>query len=264
MHILCKLYGSNTYIYPALLTNLIYKTLNGMKSLMTCALIMCASLLLQAQRFSPHFSRFSRQKTAYLTLQDGTELQGNVKDYDWKKGLIKKIKFEDLDGNKVKIKPDQIQHMYVVPTMMAKLEAADEFLTDAKQWDSGNDLDKDIIGKGYVYLEKTKVRIKKKTHELVMQLANPTVAGKVRVYHDPMAKETMSLSVAGVDVAGGEKKTYYLKLGTDIAYRLHKKNYKDQFKLIFKGCPELIEKYGEHPQWYDFEKHIYEYAEICK
>ncbi|PHN06976.1 YgdI/YgdR family lipoprotein [Flavilitoribacter nigricans] len=235
-----------------------------MKTLMTFALLLGAALFLQAQRFSPSFIRFSKKQTAYLTLEDGTELQGNIKDYDWKKGLLKKIKFEDLNGNKVKMKPDQIKHLYVMPSGFAKFSAGMEFLTDAKQWDGSNDLDKDIIGKGYVYLEKTPVRIGKKTHELIMQLANPTVAGRVRVYHDPIAKETTSLGIGGVDLVGGDKKSYYLKLGTDTAFRLKKKHYEDEFNLIYKGCPEMIEKYGDNPRWADFEKHIYEYAEICK
>lgn len=235
-----------------------------MRTLMTLTLLLSAALWLQAQQFSPYFLEFSRKKTAYITLDDGTELQGNIKAFDWKDGLLKKIKFEDLNGNKVKMKPEQIKHLYVVPTGIAKVSASYDFLTDAKNWDGGNDLDKDIMGKGYVYLEKTKVRMGKKTRELIMQLANPTVAGRVRVYHDPEAKETRSLGIAGIDLVGGNKKSYYLKLGTDAAFLLKKRHYDDEFNLIFKGCPELIEKYGDNPRWEDFEKHVYEYAEICK
>ena len=46
---------------------------------------------------SPSFT-FSHKKTAYLTLIDGTELNGNIKDIDREKGLIEEIKIIDGKG----------------------------------------------------------------------------------------------------------------------------------------------------------------------
>ena len=102
----------------------------------------------------------------------------------------------------------------------------------------------DLIGNGYVYFEQSDVRIKKKTETLMLQLLNPHFSNKIRVYHDPLAKETASIGVGGIDVAGGLDKSYYVKTD-DVAVKLKKKDYDDEFPLYFKSCKALTKKYGK-------------------
>ena len=155
-------------------------------------------------------------------MEDGSTIEGRIKDLDWKKGLIEKIKIEDMQGKKVKIKPEAIKHMYLAPSALSKMNAAADFLLDAQQW-TATDLDKDILSKGYVYLEKSEVRIKKKTRTLMVQLLNPSYSDKIKVYFDPITGETASIGVAGIDVAGGLAKSYFVKkAGSKVAIELKK------------------------------------------
>ena len=154
--------------------------------------------------------------------------------------------------------------MYLPPSNIAKIGGAFDFMENPDLWQSA-DLDKDILGKGYVYMEKSEVRIKKKTRTLMMQLVNPSFSNKIKVYDDPMAKETMGLGVAGVNVVGGDEKSYFVKKkGEKVAFKLHKKNYKEEFKMIFGDCKEVMKKYGKDPRWGDFETHVWEYTQACK
>lgn len=236
------------------------------KQLVLIAAAFCTTLsVLQAQKFQPGTFSFSGKKTAYVTLKDGTQLQGNIKDLDRKKGLIAEVVLENVDGSskKRKLKPSEIKHMYLPPSGWDKLGKSLDFLNDATQWDNV-DLDKDIIGKGYVFFEQAPVRIGKKTRDLLLQLVNPSFSGKLKVYFDPLAKETTSLGVGGIQVAGGDEKSYFVRKGDAAAYKLKKADYDDEFKPLFEDCADLFAKYGSDPKWGDIEKHVFEYAKTCK
>ncbi len=234
--------------------------------LVLVVLTFCTTLgVLQAQKFQPGTFSFSGKKTSYVTLQDGTQLQGNIKDLDRKKGLIEEVVLENVDGSskKRKLKPSEIKHMYLPPSGWDKLGKTLDFLNDATQWDNV-DLDKDIIGKGYVFFEQAPVRIGKKTSNLLLQLVNPSFSGKLKVYFDPLAAETGGMAVGGIQVTGGDEKSYYVAKGTAPAYRLKKADYDDEFKPLFEDCADLFNKYGKDPKWADIEQHVFEYAKTCK
>ncbi len=207
---------------------------------------------------SPSLS-FSHKKISYITLKDGTELKGNIKDIDRKKGLIKYVKLKDADGKKHKMNAEDIAHMYLPPSGIDNLAKKLDFLHDAQKW-TDEKLDQDLLTTGYVYFENSDVKIKKKTRELLMQLLNPTYSGKVKIYHDPLAKETMGLGIGGIKVAGGHAKSYFLKIGKDVAYKVKKKNYKDEFKPLWKKC-KAVRKNNPKVKWSELTKHVMEYTE---
>jgi len=216
---------------------------------------------LSAQQFLTPFARFSDDKVSYITLADGTELQGYLRDLDRKKGLIEQVKFKDMDGKKYKFEPEDIAHMYLPPSGFSKYAASMDFLNDATQWDN-KDLDADIISKGYAYFEFSDVMIKKKKKKMLMQLLNPSFCSVVRVYEDPFAKESASIGFAGVKVAGGHEKSYYVK-STGAAYKLKKKNYDEEFSLLFKSCDAVTEKFSK-VKWTELADHVWEASKSCK
>lgn len=233
------------------------------KNIFNLLVFMLVGSVAFTQQFSPALNGFSHKKTSYLTLDDGKEVTGTIKDLDWKKGLIEEVKLKDMDDKKVKIKPEEIKFMYLPPSGLAKMSASVEHLSNLDNM-MNDDLDNDILGKGYVYLEKSEVRIKKKTRTLMMQLVNPSFSKKIKVYDDPMAKEAMGLGVGGVTVAGGGEKSFFVKKqGEKVAFKLEKKNYDEEFKMIFGDCKEFMAKYGEDHRWSDFEKHVFEYSQMC-
>jgi len=229
-----------------------------------CACFVLLSFNLQAQELMRPFAGYSKKKIAYITMDDGTQIQANLKDFKYKKGLIEAIKLKDISGGKKqKIKPEKIKHMYVPISGWAKIDAFYDVKTDATQWGKTS-LKKDIFQKGYVYFEKSDVRIKKKTRTLLLQLLNPSFSAKVKIYHDPLAKETLSAGIGGVKVAGGHAKSYYIKKGDNTAYRVLKKTYKEEYKMIFEDCSSLVEQIDTNRNWVDFVGHIYKYATDCQ
>lgn len=226
--------------------------------------ILSSGIQSTAQSFIPAFNSFSHKKTAYVYLEDGSEVTCTIKKLSRSKGQIDDIKLEDLDGKKIKISPEEVSHMYLPPSSMGKLANFNDFMGDATQW-GNTDVDNDIISKGYAYFEKVEAKIKKKTMTLNMQLINPSFSNKIKVYIDPLAKESASIGIGGIDVAGGNDKSYFIKkVNENSAYKIEKKNYDEEFKMIFSDCPSLIEKYGDNPKWSDLATHIYEYTNACK
>lgn len=213
------------------------------------------------QLLSPSFS-YSHSKTAYITLTDGTEITGTIKDIDRKKGLIDFIKIKDGAGKKHKLKPDNVQFMYLPPSGLDKLSKATDFLYDVQKWNNDK-LNQDFLSQGYVYFELADVKIKKKNHKLLMQLLNPDFSKVVKVYHDPHAKETMSLGVGKLDLVGGDAKSYFIAKGDNPAYKLKKKDYRKEFVPLWKDCDKVAKEF-KTKSWIDLVSHILAYSECSE
>jgi len=235
-----------------------------MKTLRTfilLAVVCCFSIQTFAQKFIISTYRFSGKKVSYVTLQDGTKLEGKVDKLYRKKGQIQAIKLKMANGKKKKIEAEKIKCMYLKPSGFDQYLKANAFLRDATQW-KDNDLEKDIIKQGYIYMEQTKVKIKRKTRTLIMQVVNPSFCGKIRVFDDPFARQTTGLGVAGIQVTGGKKKSYYVKKRDGVAYRIKKKNYKKEFPILFEDCEAVKKKYPK-AQWSDLVHHVFGYDQEC-
>lgn len=234
-----------------------------MKKIIFLTTAFLASFLGNAQEFLHPSETFSHKEISYFTLTDGTEIQGTVHDIDRKKGLIEEIVIKDENGKKRKFKPEEVKFMYLKPNNLSKLvnivEITEELnnITDKK-------LDKVLLGKGYVYFENVPVMIKKKKYTMLMQLLNPDFSSKIRVYHDPYAKETTKLGIGGVSFAGGIDKSYYISKDGEVAYKIEKSDYDDAFAPMFQSCKTVIDKYQKDVKWRDFPKHVYEYTTECK
>lgn len=223
-------------------------------------LFLCAIGAQSQQLLSPSFG-FSKKKTSYITLADGTELNGTIKDIDRDKGLIKYIKIKDGAGKKHKLKSEEIKFMYLPPSGFDKLQKATDFLSDANKWNDEK-LNQDFISQGYIYFELADVKIKKKNKKLLMQLLNPGFSKVVKIYHDPYAKETMAVGVGGVKLAGGNAKSYYVSKENNPAFKLKKKDYKKEFMPLWNSCKKLISDFKDQ-KWNNLVKHVITYSE-CK
>lgn len=205
---------------------------------------------------------FSHSKTAYITLEDGTEINGTIKDIDRDKGLIEFIKLQDGAGKKHKLKPEHIKFMYLPPSGMDNLGKKLNFVSDFDKWNDEK-LDQDFLNQGYAYFETADVKVKKKNSKLLMQLLNPGFSKEFKVYCDPYAKETASLGVGGVKFVGGDAKSYYVAKKDQPAFLLKKKEYKKEFVPLWKSCEKLIAETTE-PKWGDFTKNIITYSECAE
>ncbi|TRX52389.1 hypothetical protein FNH22_22010 [Fulvivirga sp. M361] len=229
------------------------------------ALVLISFSNLFSQQFAVPLEGFSRSKTAYLHMEDGTKFEGLLGGFKRSKGLIETVKMKNPNGKKLKIDPAKISFMYLPPNNLAKFSAAMEQAGNIQNWEKQTTVDTSLMNKGYVYFEKTPTKIKKKTDDLMLQLMNASFSSKIKVYHDPFAKETASIGLAGVDVVGGLDKSYYVKkAGEDAAFRLMKKNYREEFIKVFGDCDELVKKYRSDVKWSDLETHVYEYTQLMK
>lgn len=216
----------------------------------------------QAQQLLTPSTTFSHNKESIITLKDGTEIKGELKSLKREKGLIAEVKIADESGKTKKLKPEDINFMYLPPSGLDKLSKAMDALHDVQKWNDEK-MDQDLLNQGYVYFENATVKVKKKQMELLMQLLNPTFSKDVKVYHDPLAKETMSVGVGNVTVAGGNAKSYFIQVGDEVAYKVEKKNYDEEFPKLFGKCSTLAEKYPEK-KWSELTNHIIDYTECEK
>lgn len=232
---------------------------------MIAVLTVMMSLSLSAQTFSPAFQGWSKKKQTYITMKDGTEHTVNIKKLKFKKGLIDELKVVPVDGGKkIKIKPENISHMYIAPSNLAKLGQTLEASTDLTRIQDG-ELDSGHLQNGYMYMESSEVQIKKKkTQYCMLQVMNPTFSGKIKVYNDPFAKKSAGIGIGDFTIAGGLDKSYYIKKeGEQIARKIKKKDYKKDIETLFSECPTVVDKYKDNPQWSEFEQFIYDYSITC-
>jgi hypothetical protein len=206
---------------------------------------------------------FSSKKESYITLKDGKEIVGFIDDIDRKKGLIEEITIKDMDKKKIKLKPEEVKHMYVAPSGWDKLSKGANLMNDATKWGEDKSAHAEHIKNGYVFFETTEVMIKKDKMTLLLQLVNPGFARGIKVYFDPRASESTSFGVGGITVAGGGAKSYYFKKGDNVAYKMEKKNYDDEFANLYGDCPELNKEFAKQQGWSKVEKHVFFYSENC-
>lgn len=216
-----------------------------------------------AQTFIPAFDRFSGKEVAYIYLENGTKIEGTIDDIDRKKGLIEEVTILPTgQKKKQKFEPKDIKTMYLPASGYFKMVNSMEQTFNAQKW-KNTDVNMEIINKGYAYFEKVKVKLKKETEDLLMQMVNPSFSSKIKVFHDPLAAESMRFGVAGITMAGGDDKSYYVQVGSDIAEKIKKKEYDDEYLRLYKSCPALLQKLKSDHRWTNFDKHLLEYTTSC-
>ncbi|MDG1658628.1 MAG: hypothetical protein P8H56_08610 [Crocinitomicaceae bacterium] len=80
------------------------------KQLSVLAIAMTLSVSAIAQSFVPVTMSYSRKKSFYIFMADGEKVVCTIKSLGWKKGLIDDLKILNLDGDKVKISPEEIRN----------------------------------------------------------------------------------------------------------------------------------------------------------
>lgn len=210
-----------------------------------------------AQSLLPPFEYISKKKISHIHLEDGSKIDGNFEAWDRKKGLIKSIEIKNEKGKKQELDLNKIKHAYFPQHKIDKHIKFQDFLTNPKNWNSEY-VDHAMVEDGYAFFEKAQAMVKKKELTVLLQLLNPGFSNKIKIYHDPFAKESVSVDIV-VNIAGGNDKSYYISKDGEVAYKLEKKNYKETFEKLFGDCPAVMEKYGEKKTWGDFAKCVFEY-----
>lgn len=219
-------------------------------------------MAMQAQDFfSQPIEVFSKKKTAYVTMADGTEVEGTIHKIKRKKGLFEEVSLY-VNEKKTPLKAGDIAHMYLPQSDWDKLGKALDVMDDATQWNNDENVNMDYITDGYAYFETSTTNYRKnKTADVLLQLLNPAFANKIKVYHDPYATESASVGVAGIKMAGGNDKSYFVKKGDETAFRLKSKDYKDYISKLYGDC-DVFEK-DKKFKWSYFGDHLMTYSKEC-
>lgn len=234
-----------------------------MKNFIVMSILMVAAYApLFGQNFLDDFKTYSKKKDAYLTLANGKEYKGTIAKLSFKKGLIKELVI-NINGKKKEFSPDDVKSIYVPALDLEKFGKAIEVSRDATKWDDDHSAHAEYIKEGYAFFESTEVIVKKKQQLLLLQLLNPGFANGIKVYSDPNTQESASMEVGGIKVAGGAKKSYYIKKGDAPAVKVTKGKFNDFEKTLFGDCSEIFEKFGQNLSWFDLERIVFHYSENC-
>lgn len=231
------------------------------KQLTTFCLLLLVQFSFAQSDFLEEATRFTDNKDAFITLTDGTELVGRIEDVDRKKGMINFVEIK-ANGKKVKLKPEEIKSAFLPPTGLSKFTNAYGVVGDVNKMSKDASANKSLVKDGYFYFETTDVVVKKKKYTVLLQLLNPASASKIKVFNDPLAKESMSFGIGPVTLAGGDAKSYLVKVGEEVAFKLEKKNYEEEMTHLFKDCDKIKEMYPEM-KWTELNKHVFTYDTLC-
>lgn len=219
-------------------------------------------LSVNAQQFNVEMNGYSTKKITYVTFNDGTKKEIRLWRFKLKKGLVEEVIYKDEAKEKHSIAVEDIKEMYVPYSDMAKLSAALETMGNVRKA-SNRDIQADILDQGYAYYVKSEVKIsKKKTRTLLLQVLNPKFCSEIMVFMDPYAAETGGVGVGGIQMTGGDSKSYYVKVNDEVAYRLKKQDYKDAAEELFGDCSKVKKEFGKF-KWADFAEHIFFKQEKC-
>ena len=231
-----------------------------MKKLITLgSLLLLAFQVAQAQYFiDPSVTmRFKGQGT--VTLTNGEVIEGTLGGYSMKKGLVKKLWVTSMDGEKLKLKGDQIQAFAFPPSEYSKVVSAVNGATNITRLGNGASID-EVLDRDMIYFEQGTIPGRKPL-DLMMQLINPGFDSKIKVYHNPRGETNVGTSVGGIPVSATIVKSYYVKKD-GVVMLIERKQYDEQFMELFGDCPELLEAYP-NPKWGDFAEHVFYYDQGC-
>ncbi len=196
-----------------------------------------------------------------LKLVSGEEIRGKFTGGVYVKDGLSKISIKTEDGEKAKFKPEQVTALRINVSGLAKLSMLSENANSIKQI-VNTDFNR-VVKREYIIFETALTPEKKDTYRL-LQLLNPGFDNKIKVYAEPSAK-TSGFSVGGIQLTGGEAKSYLFVKGGAKATLVKKGSYSKGFENLYSDCPEMLSAFqGQKISWDDIALHVFAYDQACK
>ncbi len=175
---------------------------------------------------------------------------------------IKSIAVKGKDGVKAKMKASHIKSMKVKASDLIKYDMAIDGDVSIIKIATANW--EEIAETEYLFFEQA-IQPKKKGKIRLFLLLNPGFDSKIKVYDDPFAQETSENSIGGIQVSGGEKKSYLFVKNHEKPIKVKKSDYKNQFIQLYGDCPEMMETFTiEKDMFKDLAVHVFTYDQVCK
>ena len=171
-----------------------------------------------------------------ITTVDGSTYEAEkLSSYQAAQGRIKALSFKTADGERHKLKAEDVSELTARMTNVAKVATiADKASKSIKSAVTTN---YEEIVKNHLVRFNSVVYNQKKGKQALLQLVNFGFGQNIKVYPDP-GSESAVTSVDGVAVSGGETKAYFLVAG-DKTYTVNKKSYKKEYDEIYNGCEAM-------------------------
>lgn len=215
--------------------------------------------------FQETFKSASPKKTSTVVLKDGKVLKGYSRGFDKKKGQIYSVNLKDsITGNTQEIEATQIAELYLYAMGLEKFGKMNKFLSNSRNW-SSKSMNKNFKNDQIPFFnEKVSLKNKEAEKEYLMQLINPDFSSKIKVYADPVAKETTTFAVGGIGVTGGVTKSFYVKKDGKVFW-LEKSNFEESYSKLFGDNPAFMKEYPVSKMKWDFLSWlIYEYTRMSE
>jgi hypothetical protein len=149
----------------------------------------------------------------------------------------------------------------VKATKLAKLSMLNESSTSIREL-VNTDFDQ-IVNREYIIFEHA-LRATKKDKAAMMQLLNPGFDSKIKVFDDPDANETAGLNVNGVQVSGGQERSYLFVKNDEKAVMVRRGSYRKNFEELYGDCPVMIQSFeGDKIKFQDLASHVFVYDQLC-
>lgn len=196
-----------------------------------------------------------------VSLTNGEVLAGKFVGGSGTNGYLNTVTIKLDNGQKLKLKPGEINKMIIKASGLAKMALITESTSSIKEV-TNTDFD-EIVNREHFIFE-TALSHNKEGKVRLLQLLNPGFDSKIKVYANPNANETMGLGLAGIKITGGKDKSLLFVKGDSKAVIVRKGDYKDSFIELYATCPKMTEFFaGEKLKWQDVAAHVFVYDQIC-
>jgi FlaA1/EpsC-like NDP-sugar epimerase len=198
-------------------------------------------------------------KECYITLVDSVEFKCELRSYSG--SGIKTLTIRDETGAKHKLKAHQVERMRIKMSDLAKIAT---IVDGSESVGEAMNLEIDeIIEREYIYFEQALLP-KKKDKYVLLQLLNPGFDGRIKVFEDTQDNKS-GMSVGGLQVTGGEERSYLVVKDGEKSMRVKKGSYKKDFSELFNDCTDLLNEFSKYKiKFKDMGYHVLYYNSNCK
>jgi hypothetical protein len=187
---------------------------------------------------------------AVVTITDDNKIVGTVSNIYLTNGNLTNVSLKLQNGSEQKFKASEIQALEVrciKPTMFSLL-------------DSTGNVIKKIINTQFVFEHPFKTE--KKVKPEMRQLLNPAFDDKIKIFPDPSANETRSISIKGTPLPGGQA-TAYIFIKKNKTYYVKQSTYKESFKQLFSDCESMRKLLSSDLFFEELASHVILYDHYC-
>jgi hypothetical protein len=198
-----------------------------------------------------------------IEFSNGDRTEAILNSASFVNGYISAITIKNESGEKIKLKPEEINRLSVKVLKAAKITMMAESVNSIKEM-TKTDFN-DVMKRDTLIFE-TARHYNKNGKPRLMQLLNPGFDSKIKVYADPNPdRKTNGLALGTIQVTGGLEKSYLFVQNNQKAILVKKGSYKKNFEELYGNCRQMLMAFGDEKiKWQDVAGHVYAFNFMCQ